>query len=129
MPLDKSATDELKANIAFARKRELAFGLCIGKAAETTVLVCHKTKAPDAMGRQAKKDGETAKVACGMMTVEGKNLNLSCEGDVPSGLARKTREMLKIVGLKLKVRILDAAGNAIEEDGDEEEDGEAGDEG
>lgn len=122
MPLDKTAIDELKANVAFARKRELAFGLCIGKSAETTVLACHKTKAPDAMGRQAKKDGETAKIAFGMMTVEGKNLNLSCEGDVPSGLARKTREMLKVVGLKLKVRILDSTGVAIEEDGDEEDD-------
>lgn len=126
MPLDQNAQEELKANIGFARKRELAFGLCLGKSAETTILACHKTKDPETVGRQAKKDGETNKVAYGMMTVDGKNLNLSCQGDVPSGMARKTREMLKLAGLNLKVRILDAQGNTIEEDGDDEDGGEGG---
>lgn len=126
MPLDQNAQDELKANIGFARKRELAFGLCLGKSAETTILACHKTKDPETVGRQAKKDGETNKVAYGMMTVDGKNLNLSCQGDVPTGMARKTREMLKLAGLNLKVRILDAQGNTIEEDGDEEGGAEGG---
>jgi hypothetical protein len=127
MAFTKEQIDELKANLAVARKRELPFGLCIGKAPETTVLVNHKTKDPEALGRQAKKDGETAKVAFGMMTVEGKNLNLSCAGDVPTGMARKMRELLKLVGVKVKVRVLDAAGNPLEEDGDDEdaEDGDA----
>lgn len=121
MAFTKEQIDELKANFAVARKRELAFGLCIGKSPETTVLVNHKTKDPEMLGRQAKKDGETAKVAFGTMTVEGKNLNLSCVGDVPTGMARKTRELLKLVGVKVKVRILDAQGTPIEEDGDEED--------
>lgn len=124
MPLDQSVMDELKDSVAVARKRELAFGLCIGKSAETTLLVCHKTKDPETLGRQAKKDGETSKVTFGMMKVEGKNLNLSCQGDIPAGIARKTREMLKLANLNLKVRVLDPTGNAVEEDGDEEQDGE-----
>ncbi|MFN4171923.1 MAG: hypothetical protein ACK4GW_09240, partial [Pseudorhodobacter sp.] len=126
MAFDAAKADGLKTDIAFARKRDLAFGLCIGKSPETTVMVCHKTKDPEAMGRQAKKDGETAKVTYGLMKVEGKNLNLSCQGDVPSGLARRTREMLKAAGLKLKVRILDEDGNSLEEDGDEDEESAAG---
>lgn len=121
MPLDQNALDELKANIGAARKRELAFGLCLGKSAETTILSCHKTKDPETVGRQAKKDGETNKLAFGMMTVDGKNLNLSCQGDVPTGMARKTREMLKLAGLNLKVRLLDAQGKVLEEDGEDEE--------
>ena len=120
MAFTKDQIDELKANLAVARKRELPFGLCIGKSPETTVLINHKTKDPETLGRQAKKDGETAKIAFGIMTVEGKNLNLSCAGDVPTGMARKTRELLKLVGVKMKVRILDAAGNALEEDGEDE---------
>ena len=121
MAIDAAKADALKTDIGFARKRDLAFGLCIGKSPETTVLVCHKTKDPEALGRQAKKEGETAKMTYGLMKVEGKNLNLSCQGDVPSGLARRTREMLKAAGLKLKVRILDADGNSLEEDGEDED--------
>lgn len=121
MAAEGSKTEELKADIAVARKRPLAFGLCLGKSVETTVLVTHKTKDPEAMGRQAKKDGETAKIAFGMMSVEGKNLNLSCEKEPPAGLARKTKEMLKAAGVKFKVRILDAEGNLLEEDGDDDE--------
>lgn len=122
MPLDADKFEELKANIAFARKRPLAFGLCLGKAAETTVLLGHKTKDPETVGRLAKKEGETAKVVFGMMTVEGKSLNLACQSDVIPGLARKTREMLKAMGLKMKVCILDAEGNVLEQDADPEED-------
>jgi hypothetical protein len=121
MPLVGDQLDELKSNIAVARKRPLAFGLCLGKSAETTVLLNHKTKDPEAVGRQAKKQGETSKFTFGMMSLEGKNLNLSCHDDPPTGLARKTKEMLKAAGLKLKVRILDAEGNVFEEDGDEED--------
>ncbi|MFN3972146.1 MAG: hypothetical protein ACK4L4_12345 [Gemmobacter sp.] len=125
MPLDAEKLDELKSNIAFARKRPLAFGLCLGKSAETTVLLSHKTKDPETVGRLAKKEGETTKIAFGMMAVEAKNLNFMCHGDVIPGLARKTKEMLKAAGIKMKVRILDAEGNLLEDDGDEDEDGEA----
>jgi hypothetical protein len=118
---DAGVFEEIKANIAVARKRPLAFGLCLGKKPETTILINHKTKEPDALGRQAKKDGETNKFVCGMMSVEGKNLNLSCVGDIPTGIARKTKEMLKLAGLKFKVRVLDPSGNPVEEDGDEED--------
>lgn len=127
MPLDATKLDELKANIAFARKRPMAFGLCIGKSPETTVLLGHKTKDPETVGRQAKKEGETSKIAFGLMTVEGKNLNLACQGDVISGLARKAKEMLKAAGVKMKVRILDAEGNVLEELGDPEDEEEDGD--
>lgn len=129
MPLDAARLDEMRANIAIARKRPLAFGLCLGKAPETTVLVNHKMKDPEFLGRLAKKEGETTKVAFGMMSVEGKNLNFSCIGDVVPGLARKTKEMLKAAGLKFKVRILDAEGNVLEENGDEEDEEDEGDAG
>lgn len=123
MPLDAKALDELKANLVFARKRPMAFGLCIGKSPETTVLLNHKTKEPEAVGRLAKQAGETTKLAFGTMLVEGKNLNLSCHGDLIPGMARRTKEMLKFAGLKFKVRILDAEGNVLEENGDEDEEG------
>ena len=129
MPIAAEKLETLKADIAVARRRPLAFGLCIGKSAETTVLLTHKAKEPEALGRLAKKEGETSKLAFGQMSVEGKNLNLNCQGDVPAGLARKTKEMLKAAGLKLKVRILDAEGNVFEEDGDDEEEGEEAKEG
>lgn len=126
MPLDAEKFEELKANIAFARKRPMAFGLCLGKSAETTVLMGHKTKDPETVGRLAKKEGETTKVVFGLMTVEGKNLNLALQSDPIPGLARKTRELLKAVGLKMKVRILDAEGNVLDQDADPDEDEDEG---
>ncbi len=121
MPLDDDRLEELKSSIAFARKRPLAFGLCLGKAAETTVLLSHKTKDPETVGRQAKKEGETSKLVFGTMTVEGKCLNLLIQCDPIPGVARKAREMLKSAGLKLKVRILDPDGNLLEEHADPED--------
>ena len=115
--------DELAANVAFARKRAISFGFCIGKSPETSLLVCHKTKEPEALGRQAKKDGETAKIAFGTMVCQGKDLQLSCQGEVPTGMARKAKEMFKAAGLKFKIAIMDAEGNLLDSDGDEEEEG------
>ena len=123
----KDKIEELKSNIAMARKRELAFGLCLGKSPETTLLICHKTKDPATLGRMAKKEGETAKIAFGTMFCKSKDLLLTCLDDVPPGLARKAKEMLKAAGMPMKVRILDAAGNMLEDDGDPDE-AEAGDE-
>jgi hypothetical protein len=121
VPLDSARLEELKSNLALARKRPLAFELCLGKSPETTVLLNHKTKDPETVGRLAKKEGETSKVVFGMMSVGGKNLDLSIACDPIPGLARKTKEMLKAAGLKFKVRILDASGNLLEENSDDED--------
>jgi hypothetical protein len=120
--LSKEAVDSLKEAIATARKRDLSFGLCLGKETATTVLTTHKTKDPEAMKREAKQKGETNKIAWGMMSVKGKDVQLSCvDPAIPPGLARKTRELLKLAGVKSKVTLLDAEGNVLEADDDEDD--------
>jgi len=126
MPMKPELINQLNANIAIAKKQELPFGLCLGKKPEGSVLVCHKTKDPEALGRQAKKEGETNKIAFGILTCKGKDLYLKCLGEPPSGLARQAREMLKAAGIAGNVKLLDADGNEIPEGG---ADGEAPPEG
>lgn len=122
MPLDQSTAKELKDMITLARKRELNFGLCLGKKPENMVLVTHKTKAPAAMGKQAKADGETPQFTFGKLSAEGKDLTLVCEGKIHAGMNRKVRELLKAAGLSLKIHVTDPDGNAA----DQEEDADAG---
>ncbi|GGH25039.1 hypothetical protein SAMN05444007_103302 [Cribrihabitans marinus] len=121
MPLDSARKDELKAHLTLAKKKELAFGLCLGKKPEGTVIVCHKSKKPEAMIRDARKMGETPKVTCGMMKVEGKELHLTCFADPLPNLAKRTRDMLKAAGMKYKVKVFDKDGGALESDGEDED--------
>lgn len=121
MPLDKDTISELKTNISLARKRALAFGLCLGKKPDGTILICHKTKKPEVLGRQAKKEGETPKFTFGTMTCEGSKIILKCLGDPPAGLAKRVRLMFLEAKLKVKVVVLDPSGNTKDPDGEDEE--------
>lgn len=125
MPLDADQIEELKALIAVARKRDVNFGLCLGKKPEGTVLELHRLKAPDILARTAKKAGETTKVASGTLSVKGKVMTLMCAEDPPKGSAKMAKLFLKGIGLKMAVRIADASGTLLEEDIDEDERNEA----
>ncbi len=122
MAAGKESGEDIGTAIGQARKKPLAFGLCLGKKAETTLLMTHKTKAPSVVGQHARKAGETNKFTFGTMSVKGKNLMLTCEGDIPAGMARKTKEFLKSAGLAMKVVLLDPTGATIESDGDDDDD-------
>ncbi|MFV0492107.1 MAG: hypothetical protein ACK5M4_09830 [Pseudorhodobacter sp.] len=125
MAAGNSSDQDLKTTLAQARKKPLAFGLCLGKKPDTTVLMTHKTKAPSVLGQQARKAGDTSKFTFGMMSVRSKNLQLTCEGDVPAGAGRKIKEYLKSAGFAMKVILLDATGSQIEGDDEEDEGGES----
>lgn len=122
MAAGEKSDEDLKTTLALARKKPLAFGLCLGKKSDTTVLMTHKTKAPSLLGQQARKAGETGKFTFGLMSVSGKNLELTCEGDIPAGAGRKVKEYLKSAGFAMRVLLLDTAGNQVEGDGDEDDD-------
>jgi len=118
----KASDEDLKTAIAQARKKPLAFGLCLGKKPDATVLMTHKTKAASVLGQQARKAGETGKFTFGSMNVKSKSLLLTCEGDAPAGAAKKIKDFLKIKGFPMKVVLLDPAGGTLEADGEDEED-------
>lgn len=121
MPLSESDMDELKAMIAVARQRDVNFGLCIGKKPETTILMMHRMKSPDILGRMAKKDGETTKVTFGLASVSGKILTLKCMEEPPGGLVKPTKLFLRAIGAPMKVCIADAEGNLLEEDSEDDD--------
>ncbi|WIY23947.1 hypothetical protein [Parasedimentitalea psychrophila] len=121
MSLDGSAAKEIKQQIALARKRELAFGLCFGKKIENSVFILHKTKASKILGKQAKADGETALFTFGRLTLKGKDLSVSIDGKILPGFARKARKLFMVVGLKFNIIVLDPSGQVIESDADEDE--------
>lgn len=122
MPSNAVATKELKDAIRLAKKREINFAICLGKKTDGMVIITDRIKEAAALARQAKKEGETPKIACGKMTVDGREMQLTCESTPPSGMARKTREYLKSsANLAMKVILLSAGGEVLEADGEAEE--------
>lgn len=113
--------DEIKSLIGVSRKRSVNFGLCLGKKPETTTILMHRMKSPDVLGRQAKQAGETNKVTYGTLQTKGKKLNLSLEVDMPPGLALQGRKFFNTLGIKLSIVVLDASGNLLDSDLDEED--------
>ncbi|WP_171177640.1 hypothetical protein [Ruegeria sp. HKCCD8929] len=101
--------DELKNLIALSRQRDLSFGFCLGKKVETSVLVMHRDRAPDAMAREARQQGETPKIAFGTASTKGRVLTLTCANRPPPRLARKVKRYLHSHGLKLRVQLAEPA--------------------
>jgi hypothetical protein len=125
MPLTKEEISELTTMVAVARKRDVGFGLCLGKKPETTVMEMHRMKAPDILERQARKAGETAKSTSGMATVTGKVLTLKCLEPPPAGLVKPLKGFFKFIEMPMKICIADAEGNLLEEDDEEDAEAEA----
>lgn len=122
MPMEESALEDLKSMLAFARKGPVGFGLCLGKKPGNTVLIMHRKKAPEMLQRLAKKEGETAKTACGEIEVTGKKVNLRCFEDPPAGLLKTLKSFFpKTVGMALRVVLIAADGSVLGGDEDEEE--------
>ena len=124
MALDDTAISELKAMIAVAKRRDLNFGLCMGKKPEDTALILDRKKPPEVLLRTAKKeDGVTAsKSTFGTLRAKGKVISLTCQSDPPPALARHCKLFLIKAGMNMKVLILDENGGLLEEDGEGDED-------
>lgn len=121
MPMSAEDLDELRALLAVAKKRPMNFAICMGKKPEDTIFVLHRMKAPEILGRQAKKDGDTPKVTFGVVEVKGKKALLTCQSDIPAGIAKATKKFLTVNKMAMKITVLDAAGNLAEDDGEAEE--------
>lgn len=121
MPMEPEDIEEMKGLIAVARKRPLAFGLCLGKSPEGTVFTLHRLKEGEVLARSAKKQGETAKVTHGTAEVKGKVLTLTCNGDVIAGMSKNLKRFLKANDMGLKVIALDPSGALADDDGEPEE--------
>ncbi|MCB1341283.1 MAG: hypothetical protein KDK24_09505 [Pseudooceanicola sp.] len=120
--MSKDAIKALRSDIAEARKRPVNFGVCMGKKPDATVLMTHKSKNAESLAREAKKQGETVKTACGVLEIDGTKMNFTCTDEPPTGFAKSLKGFLKSAGLtSLKVRILSTDGALLEDDGDPDE--------
>lgn len=120
MAMSDDAISDLEKLIKKARQKDLPFGLCLGKKPEDNVMILSLKKSGDVLMRQAKQEGETGKVTYGMVSVQGKIMSLTLEGKELPGLAKNMKIFLNKINLKMKVVILDASGNELESDGDED---------
>lgn len=109
---------EIKSSVAVSRKRDLNFALCYGKKPEDMVLVFHRQKNPEVLMRQAKKDGETNKVAYGTIRTKGKVMSMTLEDEAPPGLILQGKRYFSSIGLNMKLKLLAQDGTVLEADED-----------
>ncbi len=119
MPTSDEDAKLLKVMIAAAKKNPVNIGICMGKKPENAVVIMDRKRNPDALGRAAKKAGETAKVAVGILTVDGRDATLQCEGKPPSGVAKQLKLYFKSIDIPLTFALLDENGNPIADDENE----------
>ncbi|KIN65060.1 hypothetical protein Z946_3958 [Sulfitobacter noctilucicola] len=106
---------DLKKLLTVAKRQPIAFAFNPAKKDEDHFFSMDRKKPADVLGRDAKKNGESGKVAFGTATVESKLLRLTCEQQVP-GIAKKLKKFLKTQKLSMNIEVLDANGAVLEAD-------------
>lgn len=107
--------DELKKLLKLAKKRPMPFAFCPSAGDDDNVLIIHRKRKPDMLGKVAKKEGEGTKVAFGTFTIKGREMSMTCEREI-AGLAKKMKRHMKIEKKPMNIIILDMSGNVLESD-------------
>lgn len=118
MALDKTAQKDMDSAISMARKMDLPFGLCLGKKPDKTKMITHRSKDPELLGKQARKDGETPLFTFGTMSMKGSKVTLNLKGKTLPSLAKKTKAFFKEGNQTVKILIVEADGTVLEDDDD-----------
>jgi hypothetical protein len=106
---------QLKKLIKKTKKKSLGFGFNPGSKPEGSVFTMDLKKQPKVLGKAAKDDGESNKVAYGTAALDGKVLKLMVERMLPA-LAKNVKKFLKFNKVMLNVEIYDENGNLLESD-------------
>lgn len=104
--------DELKKLIKKGKTRPMHFAFCPSSDDEPDLLVIHRKKAPQKLGKAARKEVGGTKVAYGTFTMEGKEMTLTCERTLPA-VGKKIKKFLRTQKLTVSIVVLDAEGNDI----------------
>lgn len=107
--------DDIKRMVKAAKKAPVGLAFNPGGGDEDGYLAMHRTKSPESLGKDAKAGADGGKVAFGTAVVEAKVLTLTCLREMP-GAAKKLKKYLKSQKVMLNVVILDADGNVLESD-------------
>ncbi len=103
-----------------ARKKPHNFVWLIGES--DLVLKAHPRHGTDKLRQQAKADGGGTRGASGVLTINGKNIILTCDEEPPKSFARLAKTWLANAGHKYLVKVMTPEGE--EWDNDESPDGE-----
>lgn len=106
---------ELKKMMTIARKQPVPFAFNPGKTDAEHYMGMHRKRDAALIGKEAKKEGPGTKIAFGTAEVDTKLLKLTCERTLP-GLAKRIKRYLKYNKVMLNVQVLDADGNLLESD-------------
>ncbi|NIZ59791.1 hypothetical protein DL239_02245 [Sedimentitalea sp. CY04] len=117
---DAPAADEVRKQIALTKKKPLAFALALGKKPEGTVLLMHRTKAAEALLKQARKIGETPKLAFGEISTEGTQTTFKCEKDPNGPMAKQLKQYFRSINVKRSVIFLGPDGEVLDSDIDDD---------
>ena len=117
---DAPAADEVRKQIALTKKKPLAFALALGKKTEGTVLLMHRTKAAEALLKQARKIGETPKLAFGEISTEGTQTTFKCEKDPKGPMAKQLKQYFRSINVKRSVIFLGPDGEVLDSDIDDD---------
>ncbi|KIN70280.1 hypothetical protein Z945_3656 [Sulfitobacter noctilucae] len=109
--------EELKKSVMMGKKRVMNLAYNPGPQGDD-LLIIERIKAPEVIGRIAKKQGEGTKVAIGTFELDGKILRLTASQVVPA-LAKRLRKYLKTLDLSFRIEVLDPSGDLIESEDDE----------
>ncbi|MCX7561212.1 hypothetical protein OS190_16715 [Sulfitobacter sp. F26204] len=112
-------TDELKKMVMMGKKRPMNFAYNPGPK-EQDLMIIDRIKAPEVLGRLAKKEGKGPKVAAGVFEIDAKNFTIKIPKELP-GLAKKLRKYLKTMDFSFKIIVLDSNGTLLESDGSDED--------
>ena len=115
MATEKLAGPELKKMVKLAKKQPLAFAFCPGAKTDQSVVMIDRRKSPTMLGKSAKAEGTSPKVAFGTMSVSGKLMQLTCERVVPK-MAKSLKTYLRSQKVMVNVVILDETGTELESD-------------
>jgi hypothetical protein len=113
---DFFSDETFESLLTISKKSPVNFGFALGKKAEDSILVFHKTKKGDDLARKAKKvDGVGPKTACGTATAKGRLVTLNCE-EYCRGMKKALKAAFKKKGMPLKFNLVVPSGVEVDPD-------------
>ncbi len=107
--------DELKKLLKLGKKRPMPFAFCPSGGDDDNVLIIHRKRQPEMLGKIARKEGEGTKIAYGTFTMKGKQMTLTCEREL-AGLAKRMKRHMKLEKMPMNIVVLDMSGQELESD-------------
>ncbi|MCX7559755.1 hypothetical protein OS190_09265 [Sulfitobacter sp. F26204] len=114
------AGQDLKKLLTKSKQKPVNFAYAPGKTPADDYLGMDRIKASTAILKEAKAE-MGGKVASGTVTLDGRDVKLTCETLIPN-LAKKFKKHLKVYKITFNVIVMDIDGTVLESDLEEQED-------